>query len=231
MTLDPIRNAAQALRHWELRHQTMSNNLANVATSGFKAARVFGELLDGQLVSDARTDFQQGSLTETGNALDLAQIGPSFLVVETPAGPRLTRGGAFQVDAQGRLADASGHPVLGRGGPILIPPGTIEITRGGDISVDGIHVGQLRVVSVNSFDGVEHEAGGRFRVPADALREVPAVDRDLRQGFVEESNQGTIEGMVEMIQVQRAYASVEKALQALDGALRTVVNDIGRSAP
>ena len=228
MSIDPIRNAAQALRYWELRHQTMSNNLANVSTSGFKAERVFGELLDGSLVPGTQTDFVQGTLTETGNPLDVAQAASGFLVVDTPQGQRLVRGGALEVDAQSRLTDASGNPVLGRGGPIVIPPGRIEITRSGDITVDQVHVGKLRMVQVRSFDGVEHEAGGRFRVPADGLQEIADVDRDLRQGFVEESNQGAVDGMVEMIEVQRAYASVEKALEALDGALRTVVNDIGR---
>jgi len=231
MSIGPIKNAAQALRYWELRHQTTSNNLANVSTSGFKAERVFGELLDGQrVVPGTRTDFAQGSLAETGNPLDIALAGPGFLVVDTPEGERLIRGGALQVDSQSRLTDAAGNPVQGRNGPILIPPGQVEIGRTGEITVDRVPVDALKVVNLRSVDGLEHEAGGRFRVPADSIAEVPDQDRTVRQGFVEESNQGAVEGMVEMIQVQRAYAAVEKALEALDGTLRTVVNDIGRPA-
>lgn len=229
MSIDPIRKTAQALRHWQVRHQAMANNLANVSTTGFKAERVFGELLNGQaLQSNAGTDFTQGAFAETGGSLDMAIAGEGFLVVRTPAGERLVRGGSFELDANSRIVDGSGHPLLGERGPLVVPPGEIIIDAQGQVHVDGALLGRLKVVTVAAYDGLEHEAGGRFRIPEDQIKPMRPEDTDVRQGFIEESNQGAVEGMIEMIQIQRAHAAVERALEALDGALRTVVNDIGR---
>ncbi len=229
MSIDPIRRTAQALRHWEVRHQAMANNLSNVGTTGFKAERVFGELLQGQaLQTNSGTDFTQGSLTQTGRPLDIAIGGEGFLVVRTGAGERLVRGGSFEVDAKNRIVDAHGNALLGENGDLVIPPGEVSIDRKGQVHVDGGLIGRLKVVSLRTYEGMEHEAGGRFRVAAEQVRPLRAEDSDIRQGSIEESNQGAVEGMIEMIQVQRAHAAVERALEALDGALRTVVTDIGR---
>lgn len=231
MSIDPIRKTAQALRHWEIRHQAMSNNLSNISTTGFKAERVFGELLgDQQLATRAGTDFTQGAMTQTDRPLDLAIAGEGFFVVRTGAGERLVRGGSFEIDAQSRVVDGQGNPLLGERGPIIVLPGELSIDRGGQLRVDDVVIERVKVVTLRSYEGMEHEAGGRFRVAADQVRPMRLEDSEVRQGFIEESNQSAVEGMIEMIQVQRAHAAVERALDALDGALRTVVNDIGRAS-
>jgi flagellar basal-body rod protein FlgF len=229
VSIDPIRRTAQALRHWEIRHQAMSNNLSNTGTTGFKAERVFGELLQGQaLQTNSGTDFSQGALTQTDRPLDVAIGGEGFLVIRTSVGERLVRGGSFEVDSKSRIVDAQGNELLGERGTLVIPPGEVTIDRAGQGHVDGALLDRLKVVTLRSYDGMQHEAGGRFRVPEDQIRPLKPEDSEIRQGFVEESNQGAVEGMIEMIQVQRAHAAVERALEALDGALRTVVNEIGR---
>lgn len=229
MTIDPIRRTAQALRHWEIRHQAMSNNLANTSTAGFKAERVFGQLMQGQGVeTNAGTDFSQGALTQTDRPLDIAIGGEGFVKVRTPVGERLVRGGSFEVDSKSRLVDSQGNELLGERGTMVLPPGEVTIDRGGEVRVDGALVDRLDVVVLRSYEGAQHEAGGRFRIPEDQIKPLGAADTEIRQGYIEESNQGAVEGMVEMIQVQRAHAAVERALEALDGALRTVVNEIGR---
>jgi len=231
MSTDTIRRTAQALRHWEVRHQAMANNLSNISTTGFKAQRVFGELLRGQdLRTNGATDFTQGALTQTDRPLDIAIGGEGFLVVRTGAGERLVRGGSFEIDAQSRIVDAAGNPLLGDRGSLVVPPGELSIDREGQIRVDGALIDRLKMVSLRTFDGIEHEAGGRFRIAEDQLTTLLPEDSDIKQGFIEESNQGAVEGMIEMIQIQRAHTAVQRALEALDGALRTVVNDIGRAS-
>src|SRR5690606_10100423 len=105
--------AANALHYWERRQEIAANNLANADTTGFKAEKVFARVMgDAIPVADAMTDMSAGTLTPTGEPLDLAIGNDAFLVVETPQGERLSRGGSFTLDAEGRIVDSSGNPLL-----------------------------------------------------------------------------------------------------------------------
>ena len=138
----------------------ISNNLANVSTSGFKRARaVFEDLLYqtirqpgaqsseqttlpsglqiGTGVKPVATEriFTQGNLQQTGNAKDVAIQGGGFFQVLMPDGTTTyTRDGSFQTDANGQLVTASGYPVQPA---ITIPPDTVTMTiaRDGTVSV------------------------------------------------------------------------------------------------
>src|ERR1043165_4326393 len=113
----------------------ISNNLANVSTSGFKRSRaVFEDLLyqtarqpgaqssqQTQLPSGLQVGtgvrpvtteriHTQGNLQQTGNSLDLAINGAGFFQIQLPDGTTAyTRDGSFQLDAQGQLVTASGY--------------------------------------------------------------------------------------------------------------------------
>lgn len=226
MRTNGLASAASALRYWERRQEVAAHNLANVSTDGFKGERVFARMIDDALpVADTATDLRAGTLRVTGAPLDLALGGEGFLVVETPAGERWTRGGSFRLDAEGQVVDAGGNPLLGEGGPILAPPGALSVSREGVVTVDGEEVARLRVETAPPDARLAHEAGTLF-VP-DAGR-APAETRDVRQGALEESNVSTVGSMVDMISVQRAYAAVQKAVTTLDGIRQTAANDLGK---
>ncbi|MBM4181687.1 MAG: flagellar basal-body rod protein FlgG [Betaproteobacteria bacterium] len=135
----------------------ISNNLANVSTTGFKRGRaVFEDLLYqiirqpgaqstqqtqlpsgfqlgvGARVVATERIFAQGSLNMTGNALDVAINGRGFFQIQTlDGGTAYTRDGAFQVDSQGNLVTASGYAVLPN---MQIPQDALLIT----IAKDGV---------------------------------------------------------------------------------------------
>jgi flagellar basal-body rod protein FlgG len=144
------------------RMTVISNNLANVGTTGFKRGRVAFEDLLSQTVRQAggqtsqqtqaptglnlgtgvrvvATDrqFAQGNLQQTGNPLDVGVNGRGFFQVSLPDGSSAyTRDGSFQVDAQGQLVTSSGYPVQPG---INIPEAAQSVT----IGVDGIVSVQL----------------------------------------------------------------------------------------
>ena len=101
----------------------VANNLANTTTGGFKLDREFYSLFtaadneaDGgstrlPLIQKQWTDFSQGVLTPTGNALDLALSGKGFFAVNGPNGPLYTRNGSFQLSPSGQLTTADGYAV------------------------------------------------------------------------------------------------------------------------
>lgn len=228
MPINGFSSAAAALRYWERRQEVSANNLANSETHGFKAERVFGRMIDDLLpVADTVTDYGAGTLRPTGGALDLAMDGPGFFVVDTANGERYTRGGSFRLDNAGQVVDANGNALLGEGGPIVAAGADLQIDREGVVRADGAEVGRLRVVRHPEGARFAHEGANLF-VPAGAEEPMDPNARTVRQGMLEESNVNTMNSMVDMISVQRAYASVQKAMVVMDEVRHTISNDIGK---
>jgi flagellar basal-body rod protein FlgG len=143
----------------------VSNNLANVATNGYKRSHaVFEDLMYQNLrqagassseqtnlptglqvglgtraVATSR-NFSQGNLSQTTNGLDVAVLGNGFFPVQMPDGTTgYTRDGAFQVNAQGQLVTNNGYTVLPG---ITIPAGALSTTIGTDGTVSVTLAGQ-----------------------------------------------------------------------------------------
>ena len=162
----------------QTRMSVVSNNLANVNTTGFKQDRaVFEDLLyqnirqaggqssqDTQLPSGMNLGtgvrvvateklFTQGSLLNTDNALDVAIRGRGFFQVLSPDGNlAYTRDGTFQRNAQGELVTASGYLVQPS---ITIPDGAQSITIGTDGTVSIQLAGQPAPSQVGTLETVD----------------------------------------------------------------------------
>ncbi|HMM84218.1 MAG: flagellar basal-body rod protein FlgG [Gammaproteobacteria bacterium] len=146
---------------------TISHNLANVGTNGFKKGHVvFEDLIyqnlrqagaasgeQGMLptglqvglgvrpVATSRT-FTQGNLQQTGNNLDLAIKGQGFFQVQRADGSTAyTRDGAFQVDANGQLVTNNGELVQPG---ITVPPNAQSLTIAADGTVSASVPGQAQ---------------------------------------------------------------------------------------
>ena len=110
-----------------------SNNLANVATVGFKGSRTeFADLFastqqgaiatgNGVAVSEIAQQFTQGNIETTGNTLDMAVSGNGFFVLSNNGALNYTRDGEFQLNSSGEVVNAEGlalqgYPALANGG-------------------------------------------------------------------------------------------------------------------
>ena len=235
-----LTSAAAALHFYERRQQAIANNLANVDTVGFKKERVFGRIVDDAVAAaDSVTDRSQGDITPTGNPLDVAVEGSAFLVVQTPDGERLSRGGALRLDDQRRLVTQQGHLVLGERGPITLPQGDVGISRDGVITVqppasqrsataNSVARIALRIENVAANEALQHAGGGMF-LPAAKRTPATAAQRQVVQGAVEASNVNAIESLTEMIDTVRAYADVQKSISVLDDIRGIAANQVGKS--
>lgn len=217
--------------------ETIAHNIANAATTGFRQqGLVFSEFIQavdsGDSISMAaarikQTSTAQGILTQTGNPLDLAIEGDGYFQVETPDGLRLTRAGAFNVNAVGDIVTSDGHPVLGLGGaPINVPPGNASVTVAADgtVSLADRLLGQIGVVSVPPGANLQRESGVMFSTDAPLLA---SDDSTVLQGHLEGSNVDAISQLTRMIEVQRAYELGQKLLDLDDerakSALQTLI--------
>jgi flagellar basal-body rod protein FlgF len=215
----------------------VSNNIANVNTTGFKADNVvFQEHLmplaranqfrgnDRQVsfVQDRATwlDLSQGSIEQTGNPLDVAVSGNAFLTVQTPRGERYTRNGALQINSTGQLVTSEGLQVVGQNGPIVFQPNDREISIGidGTISVrEGQNTtdsqrGKLKLASFDQPQLLQKDGNSTFMAPNGVAPQIPTNPR-VNQGAVEKSNVKSVMEMTRMVEVTRTYTQVAGLLQ------------------
>ncbi len=184
------------------------------------------------------TSYKQGALRPTGNALDVAIEGKGFFEVLTPGGVRMTRNGSFTLNSQGQITTKEGFPVLrpsteGEGAEarvIQMQPGATTISSSGGVFQDGEEVGQLSVVNVNNEEALKKVGSSLYSLKENYQAQVaPAVNINLHQGFLENSNINIIKEMTDMISATRVFESTQKAIQAYDQMNDKLVNTVPRT--
>ncbi len=225
---------------------SISNNLANIGTTGYKKVKVeFKDLMSETLnrtgypinSEDAFTgtgvratgylrDLTQGSVMETGFKTDLAIDGTGYFRVSKSDGSfAYTRDGSFSIDSRGRLVDAKGN--------IL----SINFKEG--YSYDNVSLSQENF-TVNNDGGIQVIIGGNFQevgsiplytaigddaflpsgdslyLPKDGVIVREGGDADLLQGFLEGSNVNMAEEFTDMIITQRAFELGSRSIKTAD---------------
>lgn len=231
------------------RHRTVTHNLANLQTVGYKADHVvsgeFAPFLIQQRTGEAAgepigtvgagtesevvlTDFGDGSLRLTDRPFDLALTGAGFFQTQTPDGVRYTRDGRFQRDAQNRLVTATGHLVLGPNGPIVLPAGQMAVTRQGEIFVDGEFIDQLAIVRFDDTGQLVKDGNTSFVNDGAVAELVPTGEVQVHQGYLEASNVDVTRETIEMMSALRAYQFSQRLIQFQDRINEQAVNQLGR---
>jgi flagellar basal-body rod protein FlgF len=229
MPIRAIVNTARSLSYYLRLQEVTANNLANANSDGFKADRLTARMLPdlAQPVPVELTDFRQGALRDTARPFDVALEGRGFLVVNTPSGERLTRGGSLHLDSASRLVDAHGNMVQGVNGPIVVDGTQMTVQDDGSVLVDGALAGRMRIVDVQPTEALSKQGNGEY-VSAVPATPVPEGVTRVHQGAIEDANLDTLTSMVDLITIQRAYAANVEALKAMDGVLGSITHDIGR---
>lgn len=219
---------------------TIAHNLANAATTGYRAEvnsfRAISVLGAGSptrtftVDSTVGANFTPGPIQQTGRRLDVAVQGAGWIAVQTPdGGEAYTRNGDFQIGANRLLQTRNGFNVQGERGPISIPLETdFTIAKNGTVSAV-LAVARMMPQTVEPFgriklvnppeDQMVKGDDGLFRLraggkaPADAG--VALVD-----GALEGSNVNVVREMVEMISVARQYEMQMKLLTNAQGNAR-----------
>lgn len=215
-----------------------ANNLANASTPGFReqiaAFRAVPMGGDGAntrafaLDTTPGSNFQAAAVESTGNPFDVAIQGDGFFVVRRPDGREaLTRAGNFRTNLAGELVSASGLPVLGDSGPIVIPPNSSAPQIGNDGTVvvfDGTSpqpqiLGKLRLVKPDPKT-LSRSGDGLFEAAnAQTFASDPSVA--AKQGFVEGSNVSVAAAMVALVGQQRLFDLNVKMIQNADANARS----------
>jgi flagellar basal-body rod protein FlgF len=225
--------------------ELVAHNLANLGTTGYRREQAtFTSLLAGGgavawnplnaavndfgVLGGSRIDLASGSLTATGNPLDLGVAGAGFFAVQSPAGIAYTRNGSFHLTPAGQLVTAEGNAVLSEpGDPITLPQGAVAVSTDGTISVDGNLAGKLRMVEFSPATSLRAVGNALYAAPEGSA--LPPAASSIRQGMLEESNVSAVESVVELIQVQRNAQMMQRALSIFDSQFnQTAVQDLPR---
>ena len=238
--MDPLAiSAASGMRSRMQSLDMLANNLANAQTGGYKSDREFYNLYLGEqaspdgstlpVIERPWTDFSQGSLTPTGNALDLGLTGKGFFAVEGPGGPLYTRNGSFRLSPSGVLETAEGYAVRTVAGGHLQAgsAGALEVSADGAVSQAGQPLGQLAVVDFADTRTLSKQGTSYFHT-AQASR--PAAAIQVRQGALENSNVGVAESAVRLVDVMRQFEMLQKAATLGSQMNRQVIEDVARVA-
>ena len=202
----------------------VASDLANVSTSGYKAERAaanaaermrFARELESAIdvvQGDAKLDLRPGLMGSTGRDLDAALEGEGFFVVQTPAGDRYTRDGAFVRRGDGVLTTRDGNPVLGEAGEIRLGNEPAIIEEDGTIRAGATVAGRLKVVTFDEA-GIERESGARFRAAA-GITPRPSSARVIG-GSLEAANVTVVDRMATLTGITRAFEGLQRGISVL----------------
>jgi flagellar basal-body rod protein FlgF len=222
--MDPLTSAAASgMRSSMESLDLLANNLANAQTNGYKTDREFFDLYTSEDATDDPvqmpnivqnwTDYSQGTLLQTANALDFGISGDGFFSVSGPSGTLYTRNGAFKTSPTGRLTTQDGYPVLGaNNSPIqLDATQPVTVSAQGAVMQGGAVVAQLQLSSFNTPSQLVKQGANYFLYggdPNDIGRSTGAV----YQGKLEGSNVAPAEATVRLVSVMRQFEMLQKAI-------------------
>ena len=256
--MQALHTAATGMAAQELNVQVISNNIANLRTTGFKKqTAAFQDLIYehvrrvGAQASDQGTilpvgvdigggvktvgtprSMTQGTLSQTGNDLDLAMSGEGFFKILMPDGTfQYTRDGTFQMDNQGRVVTAQGNPVQPT---ITIPQNAsgITINAQGQVSVTlpgsttPTTVGQIGLTRFINKAGLQPVGSNQFiettssGAPQDGTANSEGYGK-ITQGSLEQANVDVVSEMSDLIAAQRAYEMNAKVISAADQMMQS----------
>jgi flagellar basal-body rod protein FlgG len=232
--------AAAGMAAQQTRIDAVSNDLANVDTTGYKSARVaFRDLVyddaqgygaakgvtigAGSAATSIGRSSAQGDLQQTKRSLDVALNGPGFIQVKLKDGTKaLSRDGNLEVAPDGRLRQSNGGALLDPA--IKLPAGAdanaLLISADGTVKYNNVALGQIKLVDVPASAGLQGGPDNTFvATRASGAVRAAAKSTILTQGTLETSNVDQATAMTDMIEAQRAFQMASKAITTQDQIL------------
>jgi flagellar basal-body rod protein FlgG len=256
--MQALHTAATGMAAQELSVQVISNNIANLRTTGFKKqtaefqdliyqhiARVGAQASTQGTILPVGIDIgggvktvgtprsmTQGTLSQTGNDLDLAITGEGFFKILMPDGSfQYTRDGTFQMDNTGRIVNAQGNPVQptitipqNSSGLTVNAQGQVSVTQPG--STTSTIIGQIGLTRFVNKAGLMPVGNNNFTdtpssgTPQDGIATLEGYG-SINQGSLEQANVDVVSEMSDLIAAQRAYEMNAKVISAADQMLQS----------
>lgn len=233
---------------------TLTNNLANASTTGFKplmtgtvfreAARIednlpqlssnslLERLGSGVLSAHDMINFAQGALEHSESQYDLAIQGEGFFLVGDPSTPALTRDGRFTLNNENQLVmSTTGAPVLSsKQQPIEIDPnlGTIEVSSDGVIRQNGQAIAELGFSDVANRAMLRPIGGGQYANMDGTSLQITEATGLVRQYKLELSASSEIDSLMKIQSASRGAQSNIGMIDMQNRLISQAINTFGR---
>jgi flagellar basal-body rod protein FlgG len=256
--------AATGMSAQEMNVSVIANNIANVNTTAFRGSRAeFTDLIyqaerlpgvssrgqnntipEGAMLglgvrtAAIRPLMIQGTLTNTGNNLDLAISGRGWFQIQGPNSETLyTRAGPFSTNATGQIVTPDGFVLMP---PMVIPTNALNVavSQSGLVSVTLANqtapqqIGQLSLANFANEGGLTPLGANNFMQSEASGQPVAGIPGDpgfgtINQGFLEASNVDPVQQITNLITAQRAYEMNSKVITAADQMSQTLTKSAG----
>lgn len=240
------------------RMDTMTNNLANANTVGYKKEGATSQSFDSVLalkikdesiglqnvkrlgynnpgvkIGENYTDYTQGSFRVTDNTYDLALAGEGFFVIEftNKAGETstmYTRAGQFTLNREGYLVTEDGDYVLDTQNRRIQLNTLIDSKIRSDGTISQNGVDVARIQVADFEDYNYLEKYGETYYRPIEGATRINGDAEVKSGYLEMANVQIVSEMVNLISITRAYESNQKIIQTYDSSLEIAVSQLGR---
>ena len=226
---------------------TISNNVANSQTAGYKGdvsvQNTFDKeliLLNGGRVNKtgtfeykynqlSKTNLEQGSFEFTQRPLDLAIKGPVYFNVETDGEDKvLTRNGQLFIDNEGYLAIPKAGRILGEDGPIKVGTSDFSVNTKGDVYVDGKLKDTLELTYIDDNENIQKLGDDTYTLVNEEQQLPEGTDYSIIQAAFERSNIDVAVEMTRAIEAQRTFESLSQAIKMLDAVNQKASTEIGK---
>lgn len=237
------RIAAVAMQNDQQRTVSISHNLANATTPGFKSTVPFHIAFDVRMgtsgnaampqfdiveasISQPSINMSAGAMQVTNSTSDIAIEGDSWFELNGPHGSLFTRVGRLHVDQNGNLLGPGNLPVLGEAGSIQLVGDKFSVDRSGNVVQNGSVVGRLRRVRFDNSAQLLAQGDGTYAQGSakvtDGLKSDP-----IRSGVLEASNVDSAAEMVRLTDTVRHFESLQKIVQGYDDAQEAMIKKLG----
>ncbi len=238
--------AAQAMLIQQRRLNTISNNIANVKTNGYKKEETvlstFEESLQYRIQNNQKTLIGSESrligideinfrvdianLEDTNRSLDIALVSEGFFTVRQNNTIFFTRDGSFNIDSEGYLVTSKGARVQGMKGDIRVMNDSFIVNETGlVINSNGQVIDRLSIQTPNDNSNLVKMENGYFTETSGNMTQ---TNPWVIQSMLENSNVDVTEEMTQLMEVQRNFQSVANALKTIDGLNARAVSEIGK---
>lgn len=247
--------AASGMLTKQAQQESLSNNIANLNTAGYKKDKVIMKSFDemviqningasksnakgrivggvefGVGVDETKTYFTPGVIEDTGRSLDFAIDGEGFFTLEDAEGnEKYSRDGRFQIDSEGYIVNSQGYRLLveidGLKMPVQVTNSDISLNPDGTF-VNGEDTVKISITKFADTSTLAKESANCY-ISTDQSGEMDTESK-VKQNALERSNVDMIETITEMISIMRSYESNQKVIQSMDETLGKTVNEVGK---
>ncbi len=239
--------AANGLIQQQRNIDTISNNVSNAHTAGYKADKNVQNTFKRELIllnegrknktgtfeykytEETDTNLSQGSFEFTKRPLDLAIEGPMYFSVSNANGQEvLTRNGQFGLDNEGFLnLDGAGR-VQGQNGDIYIGTSDFSVNNNGEIFIDGMMSDTLKLTYIDETSDVQKDGENTFTINGENPEMPEGTKFSVIQGAYERSNVDMAEVITDSMQAQSSFQSMSRIITMFDKVNEKTVSQLGK---